>query len=96
MSNTITAPTPTEVLEREIRATVNNLGNAIACRRDHPSYGYTKAGIIATLSRLEGLLQAHHIMTTGEASATWAFDAHASAKSLNVELSAWQARAKAA
>lgn len=55
-----------EVLAREIRATRNKLTNAIVCRRDHPSYGYTKKSILETLAILEGMLFAYWIIVTGE------------------------------
>jgi hypothetical protein len=94
MSNDITTtPATVELLEREIRATRNSLMNQIVCRRDHPSYGYTKAGILTTLARLEGMLVAHHIVTAASASATWGFDSLAAAQVLDIDLTDLRLRA---
>lgn len=54
------------LLEREIRATRNHLANSLGTRRNHPTFGVTKAGLTAILNRLEGLIIAHRIVT-GEA-----------------------------
>lgn len=50
-------------LGREIRNAHAGLRAALRNRADHPSYGYTKAGIRQRLARLEGLIAAHAIMT---------------------------------
>lgn len=47
----------------EIKRTYSSLMNQIVCRRDHPSYGYTKSKIRETLAHLEGLLHAWMITT---------------------------------
>lgn len=58
-----------DLLARECRSARNSLFNAIATRKAHPTYGYTKAKLRHQLEFLEGLLYAYHLMATGEASA---------------------------
>lgn len=88
--------TNTELLAREISAARNGLMNAISTRKEHPTYGYTKADVLGRLHRLEGLLQAYHIVTTGEASASPSFDTFAAAKTLDIDLTTLSNRARAA
>lgn len=58
------APDATSVslIEREIRNAEAGVRNAIATRKAHPSYGYTKASIRADFDRLVGLGQALSII----------------------------------
>jgi hypothetical protein len=48
----------TERLEREIGNAHTSINSALASRRDHPSYGYTKTELRASLHRLEGMITA--------------------------------------
>ena len=59
-----------ETLAREVRSTHNGLMSYLHTRRDHPTYGITKADLRERLAHLEGLAYAYGVMVTGEASAT--------------------------
>lgn len=50
-------------LEREIKNARAALRSGITNRRQHPSYGYTKAGLRADYARLKGLLEAWLLVT---------------------------------
>jgi hypothetical protein len=43
--------------------TVNTDRNSLANRRDHPTYGYSKAMIRADLARLTALAEAYYLVT---------------------------------
>lgn len=66
MTKTMTAE---DLLTTEVRHLRSSINNAIVNRRDHPSYGYTKAKITALYHELEGMLFALHVVRTGETSA---------------------------
>ena len=53
-------------LTREVRSLHARINNGLAVRAARPTYGYTKAGLLADLHRLEGMLYAHRLVT-GEA-----------------------------
>jgi len=57
-----------EVLAREVRAQRNSLMSAIQTRKHHPSYGYTKALILAQWNTVRGMAAGYAIMD-GESSA---------------------------
>jgi hypothetical protein len=48
-------------LAREIRNTAAEIGNGLTMRRDHPSYGYTKAALRERLAQLQGMITGHLI-----------------------------------
>lgn len=54
--------TTTATLESEIRAAFNSVRNGLSTRANHPTYGVTKASLLATYNRLEGLIIAHRIV----------------------------------
>jgi hypothetical protein len=61
--------TPEQATERvarlgaEIRTTYNGLATSLRNRKDHPTYGYTKANLRSSCDRLTGLVHAWLIMT---------------------------------
>lgn len=56
-------------MEREIRSAANGVVNSVRNREAHPTYGYTKSGIRASLSFLHGLV-GMYAFTTGQANTT--------------------------
>lgn len=52
-------------LESEIRAQCNKVMTATTNRRDHPTYGYTKASILGNLGKLFGMVEAWLYVTGG-------------------------------
>lgn len=50
-------------LEREIRNQAATVANGVVMRREHPTYGYTKASLRRDLHRLEGMLSAWLLIT---------------------------------
>ncbi len=84
------------LLGREIFAQRNGLMNAILCRKEHPSYGYTKASIRERLAHLEGLLYAWQTLTTGFASANFVSAACDAAIALDIDLPDLRQRVEAA
>lgn len=53
------------LLKKNVGYAANDLFNAISTRRNHPTFGYTKASIRQRLARLEGLAYAYYIMCGG-------------------------------
>ena len=79
-------PDGLELLEREIGAQRNGLMNAILMRKEHPTYGYTKAEIRRVFARIEGLLYAWQTITTGFASANFIGAAREAGDALGIDL----------
>jgi hypothetical protein len=48
-------------LDREVRSMHAALANGLTTRRDHPTYGYSKASLREMLARLTGLVTGHMI-----------------------------------
>jgi hypothetical protein len=86
LNPTAASLTPLEVLAREIQAQRSGLLNAIICRRDHPSYGYTKADIQDRYATLVGMLFAYQVASTGEGSALVFRHAERAAATLYMDL----------
>lgn len=55
--------TDTTQLEQRIRDRAAAVAYRVQMRRDHPSYGYTKAYIRTEFTRLEGLMEAWALAT---------------------------------
>lgn len=53
-------------LNTAIRQTINKLNNSLVSRKEHPTYGVTKAQLRSDFDRLCGLLEARSILL-GEA-----------------------------
>ncbi len=71
----------------EARCLVNRIENNVRCRRQHPTYGYTKAMAREALAQLEGLCYALAQVKLNERSANFAAQAtEAAATFLSVDL----------
>ena len=92
----ITPTTPQEILEREMAHTRNGLVNAIVCRREHPSYGYTKKDILERLAHLEGMLFAWAVIATGEGTANMHAHVMLASDMLGIDIAGLRQKAKAA
>lgn len=82
-------------LDREIRNHLAGLDNCIVLRREHPSYGYTKAEILARLNRLVGMLYARWVMLNGPSAAV-ELCADEAATDMGIDLADVTTRARAA
>lgn len=82
-----------ELLARECGAARNKVMNSIICRKQHPSYGYTKAIIREELAHLEGLLYAYHLITGHDPTVYLPSGARQAAEALDIDLADLRARA---
>lgn len=57
-------------VERAVRQLVTGLRSALATRKAHPSYGYTKADLRERLAQVEGAAFAAHALANGGPSAS--------------------------
>jgi hypothetical protein len=58
---------PVTTMEAVIRDLAASVASAVANRRDHPSFGYSKASINRLLERMEGAIGMYMVLT-GQAS----------------------------
>lgn len=92
--------TNTDRLQREITAARNALLNSIRARREHPTFGYTKARIRSEYDHLVGLVEAWTYVTEvwdNPGRVLWSPDFNDYvARVLGVDLSALRTAAEAA
>lgn len=83
----------TELLARECQCARAKVMNSIISRKQHPSYGYTKALIREEVAHLEGLLYAYHLVTGHDPTVYLPSGARQAAAALDIDLNDIRARA---
>jgi hypothetical protein len=83
-------------LKRVIDQHVASLESDLTVRNNHPSYGVTKAGMLAKFHQLEGLIYAYRLVLTGENSAHFQLQVNDTARPIGVDLWDLQNRIKKA
>lgn len=86
---------PVNATEKAVARLANMLRSDLASRREHPSYGVTKAQLREALAHLEGALYAHGVSIEAERGSTL-MAMRSAARDLGLDLDALRAEVRAA